>query len=85
MLCGPRKAVKKLVLDLLPQLLAEKAVVLVSMGRERFVNFIITRGRRLGSANRSGNVPQGGAGILRSGAMPAWQRKPISTVQGRWC
>ena len=56
-LYGPCKGVEKVVLDPLPQLLAEKTVGLVSMERERFVDFITIGGKQLDPAIRAGHGP----------------------------
>jgi hypothetical protein len=56
-LYGPCKGVEKVVLDPLPQLLAEKTVGLVSMERERFVDFITIGGKQLDPAIRADHSP----------------------------
>jgi hypothetical protein len=56
-LYGPCKGVEKVVLDPLPQLLAEKTVGLVSMERERFVDFITIGGKQLDPAIRADHGP----------------------------
>jgi hypothetical protein len=56
-LYGPCKGVEKVVLDPLPQLLAEKTVGLVSMERERFVDFITIGGKQLDHAIRADHGP----------------------------
>jgi len=84
-LYGLCKGVEKVALDPLPRMLAEKTVGLVSMQRERFVDFITAGERQLDSAIREGHGLQGGAGSLRSKATPAYLRKAISTAQrGRY-
>ena len=44
-LCGLCAGVKKVVLDPLPEMLDEKTVGLVSLDRERFLDFVLGRGR----------------------------------------
>ncbi len=84
-LYGPCKGVEKVVLDPLPQLLAEKTVGLVSMERERFVDCIMTGEKQLDPAIRVDHGSQGGAGSLRSRATPAYLRKAFSTAQRGRC
>jgi hypothetical protein len=67
-LYGLCKVVEKVVLDPLPRMLAEKTVGLVSMERERFIDFITIGGRQLDPVIRADHGPQVGAGSLRSGA-----------------
>ena len=84
-LYGLRNGVEKVVLDPLPRMLAEKTVGLVSMERERFVDFITTEKKQLDLAIRADHGPQGGAGSLRSRATPTCLRKAISTAQRGRC
>jgi len=84
-LYGLCNGVEKVVLDPLPRLLAEKTVGLVSMERERFVDFITTGKKQLDLAISADHGPQGGAGSLRSRATPAYLRKAISTAQRGRC
>jgi hypothetical protein len=79
------KGVKKVVLDPLPRMLAEKRGGLVSMKRQRFVDFITIGGRQLDSANRSDHGLQVGAGNLETKATPEYLRKAISTDQRGHC
>ena len=76
---------EKVVLDPLPRMLAEKTVGLVSLERERFVEFVRTGDKQLDPAIRADHDPQGGAASLRSRATPTYLRKAISTAQRGCC
>ncbi len=54
-LSGPCANVEKVALDPLPEMVAEKTVGLVSLGRERFMDHITARGRSPGSAIQIGD------------------------------
>jgi hypothetical protein len=82
---GLRNGVEKVVLDPLPRLLAEKTVGLVSLERERFVDFVTGEEKQLDPAIRADHDPQGGVGSLRSRATPTYLRKAISTAQRGYC
>ena len=84
-LYGLCKGVEKVVLDPPPRMLAEKTVGLVSMKRERFVDFVTGGEKQLDPAIRADHDPQGGAGSLRSRATPTYLRKAISTAQRGRC
>jgi hypothetical protein len=84
-LYGLCNGVEKVVLDPLPRLLAEKTVGLVSMERERFVDFVTTGERQLDPAIRTAHGPRVGAGSLEIKAKPEYLRKAISTAQSGRC
>ena len=84
-LYGLCNGVKKVVLDPLPRMLAEKTVGLVSLERERFVDFVTGEEKQLDPAIRADHDPQGGVGSLRSRATPTYLRKAISTAQRGCC
>ena len=82
---GLSNGVGKVVLDPLPRMLAEKTVGLVSLERERFVEFVTNGEKQLDPAIRADHDSQGGAGSLKSRATPTCLRKAISTAQRGGC
>ena len=51
-LCGPCAFVEGVALDPLPKMVAQRTVGLVSLRRERFLDFLLSRGRSLGRRER---------------------------------
>lgn len=47
MLYGPCASVERVILDPLPEILVDRAVGLVGLSRERFVDFVLSRERPL--------------------------------------